>query len=146
MLVVSDMAAAPAVSDAVVPLELQEVPMVASDVAAEPAVSDAVVLPLVLQAAPMVASDVARSPAEMAMIDVGATLAVAAVPLVVASGAVPASKEQLDEALLCEYERLLRDPAVVNAKRALSATYEGSERQMMRGLAAARARRSGRME
>ena len=145
MLVVSDMAAAPAVSDAVVPLELQAVPMVVSDMAAAPAVSDAVV-PLEVQAAPMVASDAARSPAEMAMIDVGATLAVAAVPLVVTSGAVPASKEQLDEALLCEYERLLRDPAVVNAKRALSATYEGCERQMMRRLAAARARRSGRME
>ena len=139
------MAAAPAVSDAVVPLELQAVPMVVSDMAAAPAVSDAVV-PLEVQAAPMVASDAARSPAEMAMIDVGATLAVAAVPLVVTSGAVPASKEQLDEALLCEYERLLRDPAVVNAKRALSATYEGCERQMMRRLAAARARRSGRME
>ena len=92
----------------------------------------------------MVALDVETAPAEVSMADAGATLAVAAAPLVpvVASAAVPASKEQRDEALLCEYERLMSDPSVANAKQALSATYKGCERQMMRRLAAARVRRA----
>ena len=134
---------------AVAPAELPAAMLVVSDVAvapavaAAPAVSHSVVLPLELQAAPMVALDEETAPAEVSMVDAGATLAVTAAPLVpvVASAAVPASKEQRDEALLCEYERLMSDPSVANAKQVLSATYKGCERQMMRRLAAARARR-----
>ena len=61
---------------------------------------------------------------------------------VVPDAAATPSQQQLGEALLCDYERALLDPAVANqtpsGKRALSATYPGSERQMMRVLKRAR--------
>ena len=127
----------------------------ASDAAAAPAevqaelptvVSDAGVLPSVLPLAPIVVLDVAAAQAELPVVMAVVSDASAAAPQlqvssVAASAVVPAAvlaSQQADEALLCEYERATRDPAVANAKRVLSATYQGSERQMMRVLKRAR--------
>ena len=115
-------------SDAVV--AAAEVQVAAAEVQVAAMVVSAAVAEL--PAALTLGSDVAAmSPAQLQVSLVGASAAVpVAVPV-----AVPLST---DEALLYEYEQAMRDPAVVNAKRALSATYQGSERQMMRVLKRAR--------
>ena len=126
----SDAAAAPAEVQA-------ELPAVASDAGALPAVP-----PLVL----MVGPDVAPAPAELPVVmtvvsETSVTAPQLQVSSVAASAVVRAAvlaSQQADEALLCEYEQAMRDQAVGNAKRALSATYKGSERQMMRVLKRAR--------
>ena len=109
--------------------------------------SDAAAAPAEVQAElPAVVLDVAVAPAELPVVMTVVSDASAAAPQlqvssVVASAVVPAAvlvSQQADEALLCEYERAIRDPAVANAKRLLSATYQGSERQMMRVLKRAR--------
>jgi hypothetical protein len=90
--------------------------------------------------------DVAPAPAELPVVmtvvsETSVTAPQLQVSSVAASAVVRAAvlaSQQADEALLCEYEQAMRDQAVGNAKRALSATYKGSERQMMRVLKRAR--------
>ena len=108
--------------------------------------SDAAAAPAEVQAELPVVLDVAAAPAELPVVMTVVSDASAAAPQlqvssVAASAVMPAAvlaSQQADEALLCEYERAIRDPAVVNAKRVLSATYQGSARQMMRVLKRAR--------
>ena len=114
-----------------------ELPVVVSDAGALPAVP-----PVVLMGGP----DVAPAPAELPVVmtvvsETSVTAPQLQVSSVAASAVVRAAvlaSQQADEALLCEYEQAMRDQAVGNAKRALSATYKGSERQMMRVLKRAR--------